>query len=34
MTQDARLERVWFGRGYDLKRKALETARAQLANAA
>ncbi len=34
MTRDARLERVWFGRGYDLKRKALETARAQLASAA
>ena len=34
VTRDARLERVWFGRGYDLKRKALETARAQLASAA
>ena len=34
MTRDARLERVWFGRGYDLKRKALETARVQLDSAA
>ena len=31
---DARLERVWFGRGSDLKLKALQTARNQLANAA
>ena len=34
VTADARLERVWFGRGYDLKRKALETARVQLDSAA
>ena len=34
VTADARLERVWFGRGHDLKIKALETARNQLTNAA
>ncbi len=34
VTADARLERVWFGRGYGLKRKALETARVQLDSAA
>ena len=33
-TADARLERVWFGRGQDLKLKALELARRQLLVAA
>ena len=33
-TADARLERVWFGRGHDLKLRALEMARRQLRVAA
>ena len=34
VTADARLERVWFGRGQDLKLRALEAARNQLRAAA
>ena len=33
-TAEARLERVWFGRGHDLKLKALEAARRRLKAAA